>query len=264
MTAMSTIDWGTGSYERVAPQLLPAAHAAIAAADPQPGQRVVDVGCGTGNAALLAAQRPGVRVTGVDPARRLLDLARAKAVEQGHDVTFVSGDAANMPLPDGCADVVLSVFAVIFAPDAAASAAELARITAPDGKIVLTAWLPEGAGVEAMRVIIGEVGRITGQTSPGMPFQWHERDQVQELFGTYGFDVAVHQHELAFTAESPEDYWDLSYADHPLVLSVQPLLVEHGVMDEVRNRVIEVFRAANEDPAAFRLTWRYVVISAQR
>ncbi|WP_063758685.1 class I SAM-dependent methyltransferase [Kibdelosporangium aridum] len=260
---MSTIDWGTGSYERVAPQLLPAAHAAIAAADPRPGQRVVDVGCGTGNAALLAAQRPGVRVTGVDPARRLLELGRAKAVAEGRDVTFVSGHAGSMPLPDGCADVVLSVFAVIFAPDAAASAAELARITAPDGKIVLTAWLPEGAGVEAMRLIIGEVGRITGQTSD-MPFQWHERDQVQELFGTYGFDVTVQQHSLAFTAESPEDYWDLSYADHPLVLSIKPLLEEHGVMDDVRNRIIEVFRAANEDPAAFRLTWPYVVISAQR
>ncbi|HKN93646.1 MAG TPA: class I SAM-dependent methyltransferase, partial [Thermoleophilaceae bacterium] len=60
-------DWGLGTYERTAEQLMPAAQAVVASAAPAAGERVVDVGCGTGNAALIAAER-GARVTGVDPA----------------------------------------------------------------------------------------------------------------------------------------------------------------------------------------------------
>jgi ubiquinone/menaquinone biosynthesis C-methylase UbiE len=70
------MDWGIGEYEHTAVELAPAAQAAIDAAAPREGEHLVDVGCGTGNAALLAAAR-GVRVTGVDPAPRLLEVARA-------------------------------------------------------------------------------------------------------------------------------------------------------------------------------------------
>ena len=97
-----TMDWSLGHYEHTAPQLLPAARVVVDRAAPAEGERMVDVGCGTGNAALLAAAL-GARVSGVDPA------------------------------------------GVIFAPDATAAAAEMARVTAPAGRIVLSAWVPEGA-----------------------------------------------------------------------------------------------------------------------
>src|SRR5215207_5902483 len=113
--AMSTFDWGIGRYEHTATRLEPAARVVVEAAAPVAGERVVDVGCGTGNAALLAAER-GAVVTGVDPAPRLLDVARAEAAARGLDVTFARGQAAEIPLEDGEADVMLSVFGVIFAP----------------------------------------------------------------------------------------------------------------------------------------------------
>src|SRR4051794_29093284 len=147
---MSTVDWGVGRYEDTALQLLPAARVVVDRAEPQPGERVVDVGCGTGNAALLAAER-GARVTGVDPAARLLGVAREQAAARGLDAAFTAGEAAALPLEDGEADVVLSVFAVIFASDARAAAAELARVTAPRGRIVLSAWIPRGAVHDAVR-----------------------------------------------------------------------------------------------------------------
>src|SRR5690242_13344172 len=100
------IDWGHGHYERTAAQLVPAARDAVEHAAPRPGEHVVDVGCGTGNAALLAAER-GARVTGVDPAERLLEVARAAAAERGLQATFAQGDAAHLPVDDGSADVVL-------------------------------------------------------------------------------------------------------------------------------------------------------------
>jgi ubiquinone/menaquinone biosynthesis C-methylase UbiE len=93
---------------------------------------VLDVGCGTGNAALLAPAR-GATVTGVDPAARLLDVARARAIDHGLDITFSLGEAAALPIQSGSVDVLLSVFGVIFAPDPVTAAAEMARVTAPHG-----------------------------------------------------------------------------------------------------------------------------------
>jgi len=124
------LDWSLGRYERIAEQFLPAARVLVESAAPGPGERVVDVGCGTGNAALLAAAL-GARVIGVDPASRLLEVAREDAAARGLDAEFAVGDAAELPLDDGSADLVVSVFGVIFAPDAAAAVAELARVTPP-------------------------------------------------------------------------------------------------------------------------------------
>ena len=70
---MSQIDWGAGTYESTAADLLPAARELVAAARIQPGEHVVDVGAGTGNVALVAADH-GARVTAVEPATRMLDL----------------------------------------------------------------------------------------------------------------------------------------------------------------------------------------------
>ena len=129
---MPIADWDPGSYERIAEQLLPAAFAAVSAAGPEPGEMVLDIGCGTGNAALLASQR-GAEVLGVDPAPRLIEVARRQAAERGLDALFEVADAEHLPVPDGSAHLVLSVFGVIFAPDAAAAAAEMARACAPAG-----------------------------------------------------------------------------------------------------------------------------------
>lgn len=66
------MDWGLGRYERTAEQLHPAAQTAVDACGPIEGAGVLDLGCGSGNAALIAAERGG-RVTGVDPAERLAE-----------------------------------------------------------------------------------------------------------------------------------------------------------------------------------------------
>ena len=91
------------------------------------GEPVVDVGCGTGNAALLAAER-GAPVTGVDPAQRLIDVAAATAerARAGRGVRRRRGGLAARSKTTS-ADVVLSVFGVIFAPDPQAAAAEIAQ-----------------------------------------------------------------------------------------------------------------------------------------
>jgi SAM-dependent methyltransferase len=256
-------DWGLGNYERTAAQLLPAAHVVVERADPAPGERVVDVGCGTGNAALLAAKR-GASVTGVDPAQRLLDVARERAAADGLDVAFELGDAAGLPLPAGHADLVLSVFGVIFAPDPSAAAAELARVTAPGGRIVLSAWIPEGAMSEAVRASREMVTRALGAPPSAPPFAWHEPTALRDLLAPHGFDVATEGHRIAFTAESPREFLAAEAANHPLAVAGRGGLEPRGEVDELEERMLAIYDAANEDPAAFRITSRYVVATARR
>jgi ubiquinone/menaquinone biosynthesis C-methylase UbiE len=257
------IDWGIGNYESTAAKLVPAARLVVDRAEPVLGATLVDVGCGTGNAALIAAER-GAHVTGVDPAARLLEVARREAAERGLDVSFIPGDAASLPLPDGAARIVVSVFGVIFAADAEAAAAELARVTAPGGRIVLSAWIPEGAISRTTREFRQTIARALG-TPPGLPpFAWHDRGALAELLDPLGFEVETEEASLSFGARSAREFLEDEMRDHPASVAGRAVLEPRGEMDALRERTLAILEEANEDPAAFRVTSRYVIARATR
>lgn len=261
------VDWGVGRYEATAARLEPAAEVVIERAALLPGEQVVDVGCGTGNAALAAA-RAGAEVVGVDPAARLLDLARSRAAADGLSVTFQAGDAASIPLPDGSADAIVSVFAVIFAPDRRAAAAEMSRVLTPTGRIVLSAWKPEGAIFEMNRVALETMTAALGASPPQGGFAWHEPDALVELFAPNGFGVVVDEHRLAYRAASVEEFVDTEQRNHPIAVNGMAILEQLGRADEVRNQLRErmhgILTAANEDPLHFSVTSPYVVATMRR
>jgi SAM-dependent methyltransferase len=257
------VDWGTGRYERIAEQLLPAAEVVVEQAAPREGERVVDIGCGTGNAALLAAER-GAIVTGVDPAQRLLDVGAATAAERGLDVSFVPGDAADIPLEDDGADIVLSVFGVIFAPDPAAAAAEIDRVTTPDGRALLVAWIPGGPISDAVRLNRETVAEIQGQPPPSPPFAWHDPETLSGLFKPRGFSVSLSEHGIPFHAPSVDEFMRIEGENHPLAIEARPVLEKAGRADEVREGMRRIYEQGNEDPDGFRLTSRYAVAELRR
>ncbi|HEY1359070.1 MAG TPA: methyltransferase domain-containing protein [Thermoleophilaceae bacterium] len=257
------MDWGIGRYEQAAEQLLPVARVVVERAAPGEDEHVLDLGCGTGNAALLAAERGG-RVTGVDPAPRLLEVARGLAAERGVEASFARGEAAAIPLADGEADVVLSVFGVIFAPDAEAAAAEMARVTAPRGRIVLSAWIPGGTIGKLAAASREAVAQASGGSGGSRPFSWHDRAALAGLLGPHGFQVESSEERIAFTAESPEDYLHNESDQHPLWIAARSLLEPRGDLEPLRERALEILEAGNEDPDAFRATSRYVVATARR
>jgi SAM-dependent methyltransferase len=263
MTSSPPIDWGIGNYERTAAQLMPAARVIVDRAAPGPGERVVDVGCGTGNAALLAAAR-GARVTGVDPAARLLQVAREQAAAEKVEADFVAGDAASIPLGDGGADLVMSVFGVIFAPDPAAAAKEMARVTSPHGRIVLSAWIPSGPITEVNRMARETVSRVLDLPPGPPPFAWHERDALAGLLEPHGFEVSLEEETIQFTAASIAEQVDGDQENHPLAVAGRAVLEPAGEIEALRARIFEVYEAANEDPDAFRVTSRYVIVTAKR
>jgi SAM-dependent methyltransferase len=257
----SSVDWGVGSYERTAAQLMPIARIVVDAAAIERGDRVVDVGTGTGNAALLAATR-GAIVAGIDPSARLLAVARERATAGGLDAAFVTGTAADLPLGDAAADIVMSVFGVIFAPDPAAAVAEMARVTAPGGRIVLSAWIPGGAISASGRVVGEAVTRALG-VPPRLPFAWHHPDALNGLFAPHGFAVELEEHRHSFTAASLRAYVEDVFDNHPMWVAGRAVLEPRGEAAAVRERALQVLVDGNEDPDAFKVTSRYVVAVAR-
>jgi SAM-dependent methyltransferase len=259
------VDWSLGRYEETANELRPAAAAVVAAATPRPGEHVIDVGCGTGTASIMAAQR-GARVTGVDPAERLLAVAAGDARAANLEaVEFLPGTADALPVRDDAADAVISSFGVIFAPDAAAAVAEIDRVLRPYARIALSAWVPGGTISALVRVGREAVQRVLGQPPPPPPFPWHERDALADLLAPYGFgDVTVTEHSLAFTGPSPRAYLDIEADSHPMWVASQPVLEATGELAAVRAEALAILEAGNEDPGAFRATSRYVVVLARR
>jgi SAM-dependent methyltransferase len=257
------MEWSQGTYEEIADQLLPAAEVAVGQAAPSKGDRVIDVGCGTGNAALLAAER-GATVTGVDPAERLLEVAAAEAARRGLEAKFVVGEAASIPAPDASADIVMSVFGAIFAPDPRAAAEEMTRVLDPGGRMLLTAWVPDGAISRAVRLTRQVVSEIQGEPPAVPPFPWHEREALEELFEPHGLYLSLGEHRLSFTADSAEAFLEHGEQNHPLSIAARPILEKAGRHEDVRAGLLRLYEEANEDPEGFRVTSSYVIAELRR
>jgi ubiquinone/menaquinone biosynthesis C-methylase UbiE len=145
------VDWGDGDHARTADVLGPASRALVEAVGAGPGRRVLDVGRGTGNAALAAAARRASCVGADVPG--LVAQARRRAAAAGAPAEFVVGDAAALPVADGSFDAAVSAFGVIFAEEPAAAMAERARAVRPGGAVALATWLPEGPIATAGRLL---------------------------------------------------------------------------------------------------------------
>jgi SAM-dependent methyltransferase len=253
------LDWGDGDYGRTARTLEPAAEIVLDAAEIAPGELVLDVACGTGNAALAAARR-GARAVGVDPAEALVEIARERATASGADVRFIVGDALDLPVGDAAFDAVLSVFGVIFAPDADRAARELLRTTRPGGRVVLTSWVASGP--------ISDVGRALFSAVlvplPIDPPRWGDAEWAHERLTRNGAaTVEVREHDLPFTAASPEAWFADQEVHHPVWRWGRRQVTE-ARWGQLRQQSVARLSEANEDPRAFRTTSRFLVVNARR
>ena len=140
--------WGSAPFENIAPLIAEMHVALVDRLGPREGERWLDLGCGAGDVAFLAA-RAGARVTGSDLSPELIATAKRRAEDEGLELTLEVGDCQDLPYPDGSFDVVSSSVGVIFAPDHERAAAELARVCHPGARIGLTAWR-QSSGVGAM------------------------------------------------------------------------------------------------------------------
>src|SRR5258705_9087508 len=107
--------WESGDFGQVAKFLMPVAEEFMARIALRPGMKVLDAACGTGNLAVLAAQR-GCLTSGLDIASNLIAQARERAREDSLAIEYTEGDAEAMPYSDASFDVVVSMYGVMFAP----------------------------------------------------------------------------------------------------------------------------------------------------
>jgi len=198
-----SVMWGSGNYQRITEKLSDIHERVIARLDPKPGDRWADLACGTGAVAELAAQR-GADVTGLDLAPTLIEVAKGRAAERGLDIGYVVGDCEQTGFEDGAFDKVSSTFGIMFSPDHAASAAELARVTRPGGRIGLANWTPDGGA--------GRMFRMMAPFQPARPasnpFDWGNEERVRELLGG-AFDLTIEEHVSPLTFESGEEFWQV-------------------------------------------------------
>jgi SAM-dependent methyltransferase len=252
------VDWDSGAYEDTATELAPAAQHVIQQAQIASGQDVLDLGTGTGNAALLAA-RAGANVTAIDPSRRLLEVARER-VGAG---TFEVGRAEELPFGDNSFDLVVSLFAVIFTGQPEQAAREIVRVLKPDGRALITAWEPTGAMHEALG-ILGKATSDAAQAPARDRFPWGEPDKVVELFAKVGATVRVDHASLSFDDASPEAYVQRFETRHPAGVLFKDVLTRAGAYEATRAKAVAAIEAANESETALRVTSRYLVFTVAR
>jgi ubiquinone/menaquinone biosynthesis C-methylase UbiE len=244
------VDWDRGAYEDTAAELQPAAEHVVSLADMRPGDKVLDLGTGTGNAALLAA-RAGADVTAVDPSPRLLEVARAR-VGQG---TFHVARAEDLPFDDQSFDRVLSLFAVIFSEEPHKAATEILRVT--KGKALITSWEPAGRMRDALDILGKATSEAAGSQARNR-FPWGEPDKVRELF--HGASVEVERASLTFEGPSAEAYMARFESRHPAGMVFKDALTRAGTYAEVRARAL----AALGDEQPMRVTSNYFIFTVSR
>lgn len=193
--------WASGDFSVVAARIVYQAEQLCETADLQAGWRVLDVATGSGNAA-LAATRRGCEAVGVDYVPALLGRGRIRAEAEHLSVEFLEGDAEHLPFPDASFDAVISIYGAMFAPNHGQTAAELARVCRPGGRIALACWTPEG--------FIGETFRLFSRylpAAPGLqpPVRWGNEAYQRELFGSSAASVTSYPRTAIFRHRSAEE-----------------------------------------------------------
>ena len=235
--------WVSGAAAVTGSRTLLTSELLCESADLHAGERVLDVACGSGNAALAAARR-FCRVVGVADDPELLDQAGRRAQAEGLEVTFLEGDADDLPFPDGAFEVVLSADDAMVAPDLEVAAGELLRVCRPGGRIGMISWAPGG--------YVGELFATIGRRLPPLV--------LQEKFGP----------QVAITAPRRSLLWRFPSAEHqveflagfhrPTASALQTLGPNRaGALKAELLEVARRFDVSDDDTLVLRLDYLEVV-----
>jgi SAM-dependent methyltransferase len=237
--------WDAGNFAAVAERILESGELVVDRAGIEPGMEVLDVACGSGNATLPAA-KAGARVTGLDFAPGLLEIARERAADAMVEIDFIEGDAQQLPFEDASFDRVVSTFGHMFAPDHRKTADEMKRVLKPGGVIAVACWMPEGA--------TGRMFRVTADLLPPPPggeppVLWGTEDHVREMWG----DAEFERHEIVWTDESVENYAKFMLESFGPLLNAREILGDRqGELDRAFREYLERENEADDGTLRFR------------
>ena len=252
-----THDWTGDSGERWAANLTRLdlmledfGSAAIAAAKAQPGEQVLDIGCGSGTTSFTLAQQvgPSGHVLGVDISEQLVEIARA-AIPDDAPIAFRCADAATAALPHGQFDLLFSRFGVMFFDDPVAAFAHMRGALKPGGRTVFICWrgAQENDWVRLPMAAIRDIVQPApaDPNAPG-PFAFGDRQRLADILAAAGFtaidiapfDTALSYGRGASREAAVDDALDMAFQVGPLSRALA------DQSDDVRRRAADAVRAA--------------------
>jgi ubiquinone/menaquinone biosynthesis C-methylase UbiE len=206
LTEMQRKTWSQGDFSMVAALVNFDSERLVDALEILPGERVLDVACGSGNAALAAARRTWNQTVGADFVPELLERGRERAATERLEVEFVEADAQELPFEEASFDVVISVFGAMFAPDQEKTAAELLRVTKPGGRIGMANWTPDGRVAQMFMTMVKHTGGPPPGTVP--PVLWGTEARLRELFADGISELRVKRMKSRQAFRSVDHYLD--------------------------------------------------------
>ena len=251
-----SVMWGNGPYQRITDTITDIRDVVIERLAPAPGDRWLDLATGTGAVAERAASA-GASVTGVDLAPVLIDTAKERAEALGLDIDYRVGDAERLELPDASFDKVSSTCGVMFAPDHEAVARELARVTAPGGKIALVNWTPTGGLGRMLKVM----APYQPAPPPSSPFDWGDEPRVRELLGD-DFELELEERVSTLRTPTAEDYWELFSTSYGPTKTLAESIGERR--EDLHRDWIEFFETNYSEDGEIVHTREYLLISGIR
>lgn len=225
-------------------QIEPLGLVAMAALDPRPGERLLDIGCGCGQTSLELAERVGAdgSVLSVDISAPMLEIARRRAAEAGaSQITFVEADAQTYPFVPRKLDAAFSRFGVMFFEDPTAAFHNIATGLAPGGRLAFVCWRALGENAWMTAPFLAALPLIPPPppptpNAPG-PFAFADADRVRGILQTAGFgEIEITPHDQPVGGNDLETTVGVSLRVGPLgaVLREQPHLKD-AVTDAVRS-----------------------------
>jgi SAM-dependent methyltransferase len=252
-----SVMWGNGPYQRITETLGDIHELVIERLNPQPGDRWLDLACGTGAIAERVAAGQGGSVTGVDLAPALIETAKERAADRGLEIDYRVGDVERLEFPDASFDKVSSTCGIMFAPDHEATAREIARVTAPGGRIGLANWTPTGGLAKMFKVMVP----YQPAPPPSSPFDWGDEDRVRELLGD-AFDLDLEEHVSTLVMPSAEEYWELFSTSYGPTKTLADSLGDRR--EELRRDWVEFFETNYQQNGEIAHTREYLLILGAR